>query len=103
MHSVSLKLFVDFNDVESRHTMPNRNNIGAGEFPVRLNYHRRRKNCGIIARASERDAGAGAEAGGAESQNQQNTTSFFARSQTYALMKQQMEIAAKSEVSLVFI
>lgn len=100
MHSMSLKLFVDFNDVKSRHTTPGQVSFGAGESPVRLSFgDQGRRSCRIIAHASERDggAGAGAEAGGAESQSQQNKSSFFARSQTYALMKQQMELAAKSE------
>ncbi|KVH98933.1 uncharacterized protein LOC112514981 [Cynara cardunculus var. scolymus] len=100
MHSMSLKLFVDCNDVESRYTAPGRVSFGVGDFPVRFNCRDQgRRNCRIIARASERDggAGAGAEAGGAESQSQQNGSSFFARSQTYALMRQQMELAAKSE------
>ncbi|CAI9283849.1 unnamed protein product [Lactuca saligna] len=100
MHSMSLKLFVDFNDVKSRHTTPGQVSFGAGESPVRLSFgDQGRRSCRIIAHASERDggAGAGAEAGGAESQSQHNKSSFFARSQTYALMKQQMELAAKSE------
>lgn len=106
MHSMSLKLFVDFNDVKSRHTTPGQVSFGAGESPVRLSFgDQGRRSCRIIAHASERDggAGAGAEAGGAESQSQQNKSSFFARSQTYALMKQQMELAAKSEVRFLFI
>ncbi|XP_071693267.1 uncharacterized protein [Rutidosis leptorrhynchoides] len=101
MHSVSLKLFIHYNNNnESRHTPPGRVTFGAGDPVVRLNCGAKvRRNCRLIACASERDAGAGAgaEAGGAESQSQQNTNSFFARSQTYALMKQQMELAAKSE------
>jgi ApaG protein len=32
-----------------------------------------------------------------------SSTSFLSRTQTYALLKQQMEVAAKSEVSVVFI
>lgn len=31
-----------------------------------------------------------------------SSTSFLSRTQTYALLKQQMEVAAKSEVSIVF-
>ncbi|KAD4385831.1 hypothetical protein E3N88_26000 [Mikania micrantha] len=95
MHSVSLKLFMKFNNVESRHSTPGRASFGAGELPVRLNCgnRRRRRNCRVITHSSERDA----EAGGAESRSQQNSSSFFARNQTYALLKQQMELAAKSE------
>ncbi|KAI3686440.1 hypothetical protein L1987_80116 [Smallanthus sonchifolius] len=97
MHSVSLKLFMEFNCVESRHTTLGRASFGAGDRPVRLNCGDwGRRSCRIIARASERDADAGAGAG-AESQSQQNSSSFFARNQTYALLKQQMELAAKSE------
>ncbi|GKD35656.1 polymerase delta-interacting protein 2-like protein, partial [Tanacetum coccineum] len=93
MHSVTLKPFIDFTDVESRHTPPRQTT----HFPIRLNYGRpNKRNCRIVARASERDGGAGAEA---ESQSQQSSSSssFFQRSQSYALMKQQMELAAKSE------
>ncbi|KAL8215926.1 hypothetical protein R6Q57_022763 [Mikania cordata] len=95
MHSVSLKLFMKFNNVESRHSTPGWASFGAGELPVRLNCgnRRRRRNYRVITHSSERDA----EAGGAESRSQQNSSSFFARNQTYALLKQQMELAAKSE------
>ncbi|XP_076902324.1 uncharacterized protein LOC143557034 isoform X2 [Bidens hawaiensis] len=100
MHSLTLKLFTEFNTtIDSRHAPPRRTSFAAGDASVRLNYgDRRTRNCRIIiARASEQDAGAGAEAGGADSQTQQNSSLFFVRNQTYSLLKQQMELAAKSE------
>ncbi|KAK9277984.1 hypothetical protein L1049_027541 [Liquidambar formosana] len=48
------------------------------------------KACRIVACASERIGGGG----GGESQS---SSSFLSRSQTYALLKQQLEVAAKSE------
>lgn len=83
MHSVRLKLFAEFTKV---HTTPL---PAAGDVPF---SHRRRRsrNCKlIVARASDAD--------GAE--NQQQNTWFFERNQMYALMKQQLEIAAMSEVT----
>ncbi|KAM0043916.1 putative UVR domain, ApaG domain, ApaG domain superfamily, UVR domain superfamily protein [Helianthus debilis subsp. tardiflorus] len=92
MQSASLKLFAEFNNLESRHTTPYRLSFSGRNFPVRLTYvNQWKRNCNLTARASESDAGAG----GAESE--QNTTSFYERNQMYALMKQQMELAALSE------
>nr|XP_043607691.1 uncharacterized protein LOC122579569 [Erigeron canadensis] len=112
MHSLTIKLNIDFNNIDSSSSSRNtRVNFGSGDAPVRLCSHVRRNNCRIVARASE-NAGAGAEAeagGGSDSQSQlndhnkntnetsNNSSSFFERSQTYALIKQQMEVAAKSE------
>ncbi|PWA94198.1 ApaG domain-containing protein [Artemisia annua] len=90
MHSVTLKPFIDFTDVDSR---PRRIN----DFPIRCDFRRANRNCRIVARASERDGGAGAEAENLSQQSSSSSSSFFQRSQSYALMKQQMELAAKSE------
>ncbi|KAI3789047.1 hypothetical protein L2E82_01834 [Cichorium intybus] len=38
MHSLSLKLFVDFDDFKSRHARPGQVSFDAGEFPVSLNF-----------------------------------------------------------------
>ncbi|KAM0038974.1 hypothetical protein Hdeb2414_s0012g00376751 [Helianthus debilis subsp. tardiflorus] len=46
----------------------------------------------LTIRASETDGGTGA---GAESQSQSNSSLLFARNQTYALLKQQMELAGQ--------
>ncbi|KAK9072394.1 hypothetical protein SSX86_008828 [Deinandra increscens subsp. villosa] len=86
MHSISLKLFAE---VESWHATPGRISFGAGDSMVRLNCVTPvRRNCRIIARASET---------GADNQGEQNMTSYFERNQMYSLMKQQMELAAMSE------
>ncbi|KAK1435770.1 hypothetical protein QVD17_01539 [Tagetes erecta] len=93
MQSVSLKLFVELNNVESWRTTPGRVTFGAGDCSVRLNgVNKWKRSCRMIARASDRDAGAGPE-----SQSEQNTSSVFERNQFYALMKQQMELAVMSE------
>ncbi|KAJ0571280.1 putative UVR domain, ApaG domain, ApaG domain superfamily, UVR domain superfamily protein [Helianthus annuus] len=94
MHSVTLKPFTQFNTVKSTHTTPLQSPFAAKNLPLRFNCVHHRRNCSITARAAETDGGAGA---GAESQSQSNSSSLFARNQTYALLKQQMELAAKSE------
>ncbi|MFS7939963.1 putative UVR domain, ApaG domain, ApaG domain superfamily, UVR domain superfamily protein [Helianthus anomalus] len=94
MHSVTFKPFTQFNTVKSTHTTPLQSPFVAKNLPLRLNCVHHRRNCRITARAAETDGGAGA---GAESQSQSNSSSLFARNQTYALLKQQMELAAKSE------
>jgi len=50
---------------------------------------RRRCRSVVVACASEGDSGGS------------STSSFLSRTQTYALLKQQLQVAAKSEVSLV--
>lgn len=53
----------------------------------------------ITACASSSGGGGGGSGGGVESQSE---SSFLSRSQTYALLKQKMEVAAKSEVNFIF-
>lgn len=57
--------------------------------------NRRRRNCsGIVACGSERNRNRRGENG---------SMSVFCRSHNYAILKHQMEVAAKSEVSVLFI
>lgn len=53
---------------------------------------KRRSDMVVVACASDGDS----------SISSTSSSSFLSRTQTYALLKQQMEVAAKSEVSLVF-
>ncbi|GAB4845714.1 hypothetical protein Ancab_039117 [Ancistrocladus abbreviatus] len=97
MHSLSSKIFVDFN-------------VGIGGIGNGLSTSRKIfsglsvvggdgvKMCRIVLCSSQRNGGGESpspspisSSGGA------STSSFLSRSQTYALLKQQMEVAAKSE------
>ncbi|XAR72618.1 hypothetical protein NMG60_11019325 [Bertholletia excelsa] len=87
MHSLNLKVFTDFNGGRR----------GPGLQWLNLNCKDHLRICGIVACSSETNASASGS-GGVESRSpNQNQKSFLSRSQTYALLKQQMEVAAKSE------
>ncbi|XP_057464399.1 uncharacterized protein LOC130754241 isoform X2 [Actinidia eriantha] len=93
MQSLNLKMFTDFNTGAAR-PWPGRIGGGLAEFEAGarrpwLNGRDHAKALKIAACSSERNSGGN---GGLESQS-----SFLSRSQTYALLKQQMEVAAKSE------
>ncbi|KAM7471294.1 hypothetical protein LguiA_009477 [Lonicera macranthoides] len=94
MHSLSLKVSMDFNAGTSRSSWPGRISGGVLDLEVgsRKQFLNCRDNnprfCRIVACSSERNT----SGGGAQS-----SSSFLSRSQTYALLKQQMEVAAKSE------
>ncbi|GFZ07824.1 hypothetical protein Acr_19g0007610 [Actinidia rufa] len=95
MQSLNLKMFTDFNTGTAR-PWPGRIGGGLAEFEAAarrpwLNGRDHMKALKIAACSSERNSGGN---GGLESQSQ---SSFLSRSQTYALLKQQMEVAAKSE------
>ena len=108
MHSLSLKVFADFNgNVTAARCMPS----GRGGYAFsELNFGTRRfaygggdsnwKSCRITACSSDRDANGGGRSRSSSSSSSSSTesSSFLSRSQTYALLKQQMEVAAKSEV-----
>ncbi|XVE57158.1 hypothetical protein DITRI_Ditri04bG0069500 [Diplodiscus trichospermus] len=112
MHSLSLKVFTDLNAGTRRNCFPGR--VGHA-LPADLDFGRRKRlgsGCWhggaagggerrILACAVERN-GNGGNGGGGESPSlntnpTQNHNSFLSRSQTYAMLKQQMEVAAKSE------
>ncbi|GFZ12025.1 hypothetical protein Acr_23g0004100 [Actinidia rufa] len=93
MQSLNLKVFTDFNTGTTR-PWPGRRGGGLAEFEAAarrpwLSWRDHAKALKIAACSSERNSGGN---GGLESQS-----SFLSRSQTYALLKQQMEVAAKSE------
>ena len=91
MHALSFKGFSDLNVGRER----SRPGLLSGGFGYQSTFLTRkdcwncrgfRRNCRIVACAS-----------GGNGENQ-SASSFFSRSQTYALLKQQLLVAAKSEV-----
>ncbi|XP_059443103.1 uncharacterized protein LOC132175246 [Corylus avellana] len=99
MHSLSIKVFTDFNTGNTRR-LPGRGSSGFAEIEECtrrqwLNCRDFGRNCRIVACASQRNGnGSGA---GPSSSPSSSSSSFLSRSRTYALLKQQMEVAAKSE------
>lgn len=94
MHALSFKGFGDLN-VARKHSLPGRLSCGFGyqRTGTRKDYWNRkdlRRNCRIVACSSGRNG------------ENQSPSSFLSRSQTYALLKQQLQVAAKSEVVLSF-
>ncbi|XP_047314376.1 uncharacterized protein LOC124918211 [Impatiens glandulifera] len=105
MHSLNMKLIADLNGGKSR-SWPckfSRESVDLGvtrRHRLRYGYHMR--NCKIVVTcSSERSGGSGGVGGGNGGVDSESTSesrsSFLARSQSYALLKQQMEVAAKSE------
>lgn len=100
MHSLNLRVLSDFNTGTTRSSWPGRFGCGVSDFEagtrrrwLNLNCRDQSKTWRIVACSSEINSGGdGGGSGGVESQS-----SFLSRSQTYALLKQQMEVAAKSE------
>ncbi|KAL7191943.1 hypothetical protein ACSBR2_023923 [Camellia fascicularis] len=100
MHSLNLRVLSDFNTGTTRSSWPGRFGGGVSDFEagtrrrlLNLNCRDQSKTWRIVACSSEINSGGdGGGSGGVESQS-----SFLSRSQTYALLKQQMEVAAKSE------
>ncbi|KAF5743753.1 hypothetical protein HS088_TW08G00340 [Tripterygium wilfordii] len=97
MHSMSLKVLTDFYGGAWR-DLPGRGSPGLSDFDtgirrVRVNFGDFTRNCRIVACSSERKGN-----GGGQSQSSNSSpSSFLSRSQSYALLKQQMDVAAKSE------
>lgn len=112
MHSLSLKVFTDLNAGTRRNCFPAR--VGPG-LATDLDFGKRRKaglgcrhggvvagECRIVACAVERNGnGGGGESPSLNPNPTQKQSSFLSRSQTYAMLKQQMEVAAKSEVGFL--
>lgn len=95
MHSLSLRVFTDFTGSSAARSSPCRGGYGGfslGEFNS--------KACRIIACAPERNGNGGGRSRSSSSNTSTTPSSFLSRSQTYALLKQQMEVATKSEVSV---
>ncbi|XP_022137251.1 uncharacterized protein LOC111008757 isoform X2 [Momordica charantia] len=97
MHSLTFKVLGDFN-AGSKMISHGR---GSSCFPemevgtMRCFRSRRAlgRTCRIVACATERNG----DGGGSQSASTSSSRSFLSRSETYALLKQQMEVAAKSE------
>ncbi|KAG8476148.1 hypothetical protein CXB51_033191 [Gossypium anomalum] len=106
MHSLSLKVFTDLNSAGTRRSC----------FPAQVGHglvvdQRRRvgsdcwdrgggvagRKCWVVSCAVDGGNGGGGERPSLDPNPTQNQSSFLSRSQTYAMLKQQMEVAAKSE------
>jgi len=96
MQSLNLKLLTDFS-TGTRRFVPGRS-FGT-EWRQCLNLRNYNRNCRIVACSVERDGGGE----GTSSSSDPSPSSFLSRSQTYAMLKQQMEVAAQSEVTFFFI
>ncbi|XP_021902717.1 uncharacterized protein LOC110818235 [Carica papaya] len=109
MHSLTFKGFTDFN-TGTRISWPGRENSGCvglevARTRVGLGWRDLTRNCRIMACALERDEGGGTgrESPSSGSRSDFGTglnmsaSSFLSRSQTYATLKQQMEVAARAE------
>ncbi|XP_022738481.1 uncharacterized protein LOC111291139 isoform X1 [Durio zibethinus] len=107
MHSLSLKVFTDLNAGTRRNRFPGR--VGQG-LSADLHFGGKRRvgsgcwdggvawKCRIVACAVERNGnGGGGESPSLNPNPTRNESSFLSRSQTYAMLKHQMEVAAKSE------
>lgn len=95
MNALSLRVFTDFNAAAAR-CSPTRGGYGVSSFGE-FNG----KGCRILACASRNGNGGGRSSSSSSSSSPSTTAnSFLSRSQTYALLKQQMEVAAKSEVGV---
>ncbi|GLU20730.1 hypothetical protein SLE2022_369130 [Rubroshorea leprosula] len=101
MHSLSLKLFADFNagapccfrgrdGYRCRNLDAGRRQIGFGCWNPSRKYK-------VLACALERNGNGGESSSLNPTPTPTSSSSFLSRSQTYALLKQQMEVAAKSE------
>ncbi|XP_048329105.1 uncharacterized protein LOC107418365 [Ziziphus jujuba] len=102
MHSLSLRIFTGFNNSAAADKR-GVNGAADSEFGSRrrVGFGLRDlsgKDCRIVvACASGRNSNGGGRSQSSSSTPSQNPSSFLTRSQTYALLKQQMEVAAKSE------
>nr|GLL22376.1 uncharacterized protein LOC109177197 [Ipomoea trifida] len=100
MHSLSFKVVADFRVVKNR---PGSTRLGLRLADVDkkqwLNCRDNNlKRCRVVACTSEgSNSGASDSPIPAGSTQSQNQSSFLSRSQTYALLKQQLEVASKSE------
>lgn len=101
MNSLNMKMLSGFNPGTTTATRSWPGRLGDFEAPTRrqwLNCVNRARTLRITACASISSGGGGS--GGVESQRE-SESSFLSRSQTYALLKQKMEVAAKSEVNFI--
>ncbi|KAG6683701.1 hypothetical protein I3842_12G027000 [Carya illinoinensis] len=99
MQSLSIKVSTDLNTRTSKEWLRGRGSSGLAELEAStrkrwLNCRYFARNCRIVACASQRNSDG---SGGADQSSSSSPSSFLSQSQTYALLKQQMEVAAKSE------
>ncbi|KAJ6875516.1 hypothetical protein NC652_035039 [Populus alba x Populus x berolinensis] len=94
MQSLNLKFLTDFN-TGTRRFVPGRS-FGT-EWRQCLNLRNYNRNCRIVACSAERDGGGEGTSSSSSSSSDRSPSSFLSRSQTYAMLKQQMEVAAQSE------
>ncbi|KAF5459916.1 hypothetical protein F2P56_019825 [Juglans regia] len=101
MQSLSIKVSTDLNTGMRKEWLRGRGSSGLTELEAStrrrwLNCRYFARNCRIVACASQRNSDGGGGAGQSSSSSS-SPSSFLSQSQTYALLKQQMEVAAKSE------
>lgn len=91
MQTLNLKVVPDFSPRTTRKCFLRGNSV-CGRREACLN-HERKRNCRIVACSVE-------ENGSGEGKSE-SLGSFLSRSQTYAMLRQQMEVAAQSEVIII--
>lgn len=109
MHSLSFKVSTDYCTGTARRCFPGRGSYGVADLEVRttrvgLGFRDFGKAGRIVACSSESERKRSNGWSGSRSSSPTpgpgpQPSSFLSRSQSYALLKQQMEVAAKSEVS----
>ncbi|PPR82628.1 hypothetical protein GOBAR_AA38079 [Gossypium barbadense] len=106
MHSLSLKVFTDLNSAGTRRScfpaqvgrglvVDQRRRVGSGCWDHGGGAAGRK--CWVVSCAVDGGNSGGGERPSLDPNPTQNQSSFLSRSQTYAMLKQQMEVAAKSE------
>lgn len=107
MQSLSIKVFTDLNTGGTRREwLRGRGSSGLAELEAStrrrwLNCRYFARNCRIVVACTSQSNSDGS--GGAGQSSSSSPSSFLSQRQTYALLKQQMEVAAKSEVTLYHI
>ncbi|KAJ4712355.1 Protein ApaG [Melia azedarach] len=102
MHALSLKVFIEFNATTrtcllGRETY-NSADLAPGKRRVGWGCKDLTRTCGIVASVGGGGGGCGGESLSSKSgSGELSPSSFLSRTQTYALLRQQMEVAAKSE------
>ena len=99
MNSLSLKVF------SSNHIISNNSKSLYSEINSKVRNNNNTNDWRIVQACASSNVGSGSNGGGESkssslssgSSSRSGSSSFFTRSQTYALLKQQMEVAAKSE------
>ena len=103
MHSLSLKFRTDLNSVVAARCLQGRGKFGVSDFASVWFRDFGGKGCRIVACASNGNGGGKSSSSSSSSSPSTKPSSFLSRSQNYALLKQKMEVAAKSEVCWFFL